>query len=94
MSWLFPFILGWWGSRWGGRNWWPGIEVDAPPPGGGDPWWGLVAGIVGGVAAIVIVPLAGEIADPVTGALLAIGSGAVGAHVIGALLGAFRGKRT
>jgi len=65
MEWLLPFILGWWGT-----HWWPGIEVDAPRPGGGDPWWGLVIGIVAGVVAVVVLPMAGN-SEPMPGAVAA-----------------------
>ena len=86
MEWLLPFILGWWGT-----HWWPGIEVDAPRPGGGDPWWGLVIGIVAGVVAVVVLPMAG-MSEPMPGAFAAIAIGAVAGHVVRAVLGAVMGK--
>ncbi|MEA3064769.1 MAG: hypothetical protein QOJ27_1215 [Sphingomonadales bacterium] len=79
-------ILGWFGSVW-----WPGIEVDAPRPGGGDPWWTrLLLGAVGAVSAIVVARISGGGLEPVAGAILAIAAGRVGAGIVGALLAAAR----
>jgi hypothetical protein len=84
---LILAILGWFGSVW-----WPGIEVDAPRPGGGgDPWWTrLLLGVVGAVSAIVVARIAGAGVEPVAGAIVAIAAGRVGAGIVGALLAAAR----
>jgi hypothetical protein len=81
---LFLFILGAFGGLW-----WPGIEVDAPPPGRGDPWWwrlGMV--VVGGISAIVVSQIQPIDILTVTGVFVALGSGKVGATIVGAVIGA------
>lgn len=90
MPWLLPFILGWWGSHWF-RNWWPGIEYDAPKPGGGDPWMGLIIGIASGVVAVIVTPMFGA-SEPMPGVFAAVATGAVTAHIVGALFGGLRKK--
>lgn len=64
MTWLIPFIVGWWGTLW-----WPGITHDAPPKGPlPDPWWWRIAlGIAGGLGAIVLISIARGSAEPVPG---------------------------
>ena len=79
---LYLFILGAFGGRW-----WPGIEVDAPKPGGGDPWWGgLVAVIVGGLSAIIVSQIQPIDVATLTGVVVALGAGKVGVTVVGSLL--------
>jgi O-antigen ligase len=85
MTWLIYFIAGWFGSYW-----WPGIEVDAPRPGGGDPWWmRLVAGVIaGGVAVYVVGAVA--MADAMPAMLLSIATGCVVGKLIGGAMGMMR----
>ena len=79
---LYLFILGAFGGLW-----WPGIEIDAPRPGGGDPWWGnLVAVVVGGISALVVSQVQAIDIATFTGVVVALGSGKVGATVVGAVL--------
>ena len=80
---LYLIILGAFGGLW-----WPGIEVDAPKPGGGgDPWWGnLVAVIVGGLSALVVSQIQPIDIATFTGVVVALGSGKVGAAIVGAVL--------
>lgn len=85
MEWLPLFIVGWFGSVW-----WPGIEVDAPPPGGDPWWWRLAIGIIGGIAAIYVVRLSGMNSDPMPGFVLGIAAGCVAGRIVGALKGAMR----
>ena len=81
---LFLFILGAFGGLW-----WPGIEVDAPRPGGGDPWWWrLVTVVVGGISAVVVSQIQPIDVATMTGVFVALGSGKVGATIVGAVLGA------
>ena len=87
MDWILPFILGWWGS-----HWWPGIEVDAPKPGGGDPWGPWIGGIVGGLSAILLIRLIGASSDLLVGAVASIAAGAVGSRIVGGVLGQIRSK--
>lgn len=77
------FIVGWFGSVW-----WPGIEVDAPPKGGGDPWWwrGLLLGVVGGISAILVDRVVGSGTEAMAGLAIAIASGRVGAGIVGAFM--------
>ena len=82
MDMLLPFILVWWGS-----HWWPGVEAGAPKPGSGDPW---ILGIVGGLAAILVMRLTGASTDPMAAAIAAVASGAVGSRIVGGLLGLVR----
>lgn len=82
MDWLIYFIGGWFGNYW-----WPGQEVDAPRPGGGDPWWmRLVAGIVAGVVAIYVVRAA-QVTDAMPAMLLSIATGCVVGKIVGTVLG-------
>jgi hypothetical protein len=84
---LHLFILGAFGGVW-----WPGIEIDAPRPGGGDPWWmSLLMIVVGGVSAIGISQATPLGVETVTGIAVAIASGKVGAAVVRAIISA--GKR-
>ena len=85
MTWLIYFISGWFGS-----HWWPGIEVDAPRPGGGDPWWmRLVVGVIaGGVAVYVVGAVA--MTDAMPAMLLSIGTGCVVGKIIGGVMGMMR----
>ncbi|HYD36066.1 MAG TPA: hypothetical protein VEA60_00525 [Allosphingosinicella sp.] len=87
MDMLILFIVGWFGSVW-----WPGIEVDAPKPGGGDPWWwrGLLLGIVGGASAIIIANVARLDMTSMVGLAVALAAGRVGAGIVGALLSVAR----
>ena len=82
MEMLVLFIVGWFGSVW-----WPGIEVDAPPP-KGDPWWwrGLLLGVVGGVSAILIANVAKLDTADMVGLTVALAAGRVGAGIVGAFL--------
>ncbi len=81
---LHLFILGAFGGLW-----WPGIEVDAPRPGGGDPWWGrLVSIVVGGISAIIVAQVGAIDLATFTGVVVALGSGKVGATIVTAALGA------
>jgi hypothetical protein len=84
---LIAFILGWFGA-----TWWPGIEVDAPRPGGGgDPWWlRPVAGIIAGIGAIIVVQMTHVPLDGLLGVALAIGTGKVVGSIVGAAAGATR----
>jgi len=84
MEMLVLFITGWFGSVW-----WPGIEVDAPKPGGGgDPWWwrGLLLGIVGGASAIVVANVARLDMANMVGLAVALAAGRVGAGIVGSFL--------
>ena len=75
------FILGWLGGVW-----WPGIEVDAPPP-KGDPWWGSIAiGVVGGIAAIVAAQIVPARLDTFVGVVATVAAGAVGGTIARAVL--------
>ncbi len=86
MDMLVPFITGWFGSVW-----WPGIEVDAPRPGGDpQPWWTrLLLGIVGGASAILVGRLVPGM-DAMSGLVVMIAAGRVGSGIVGAVLGAAR----
>ena len=77
MTALLFFIGGWFGTVW-----WPGIEVDAPRPGGGDPWWTRwVHGAIGGVAAVAILGKLAAFSEPMPGILGAIAVGSVAAAI-------------
>lgn len=83
---LHLFILGAFGGLW-----WPGIEVDAPPPGRGDPWWWrLVTIVVGGISAIIVSQIQPIDIATVAGTFVALGSGKVGATIVGAVMGMAR----
>ena len=83
---LIVFIIGWFGA-----TWWPGIEVDAPRPGGGDPWWmRLLVGIVAGVAAVAVVQISHVAMDGLLGVTTAIATGKVAGSIIGAVAGMAR----
>ena len=83
---LIVFLIGWFGG-----TWWPGIEVDAPRPGGGDPWWmRLVIGILAGAAAVVVVQMTHSTMDTLVGVTLAIATGKVTAVIVGAIAGMAR----
>ena len=83
---LIVFIVGWFGS-----TWWPGIEVDAPPPRGGDPWWmRLLEGILAGVAAIAVVKVTNVAMDSLLGVTVAIATGKVVGSIVGAVAGMAR----
>jgi len=83
---LHLFILGAFGGLW-----WPGIEVDAPRPGGGDPWWWrLVSIVIGGISAIVVAQIQPLELASVAGVFVALGAGKVGASVVGAVMSAAR----
>jgi hypothetical protein len=84
---LIVFIVGWFGA-----TWWPGIEVDAPKPGGGgDPWWmRLLVGIVAGVAAIGVVEMTHVAMDGLLGVTVAIATGKVAGVIVGAVTGMAR----
>ena len=83
---LYLFIIGAFGGLW-----WPGIEIDAPRPGGGDPWWGrLVAIAVGGISAIIVSQVQPIDVATLTGIVVALGSGKIGATVVGAVLASTR----
>ena len=89
------FVLGWFG-----KYWWPGIEVDAPRPGGGDPWWNLVIGAASGVITMVVMggiansnPMPGiASADPMPGLVAAIAVGCIAGRTLTALSGLMRSK--
>ncbi|MBV9884788.1 MAG: hypothetical protein JO276_17400 [Sphingomonadaceae bacterium] len=86
MPMLIVFIVGWFG-----QTWWPGIEVDAPRPGGGDPWWlRVLAGVVAGVVAVVVVQVTHTSMDTLLGVTLALATGKVTGVIIGALAGMTR----
>jgi hypothetical protein len=83
---LIVFIVGWFGA-----TWWPGIEVDAPRPGGGDPWWmRLVIGVVAGVAAVAVVNVSHAAMDTLLGITTAIATGKVAGVIVGAVAGMAR----
>jgi len=85
MPMLIVFLIGWFGG-----TWWPGIEVDAPPP-RGDPWWmRLVVGILAGAAAVVVVQMTHSTMDTLVGVTLAIATGKVTAVIVGAIAGMAR----
>ena len=84
MEWLIYFISGWFG-----KHWWPGIEVDAPPPGGDPWWWRLAAGIIAGVVAIYVVG-AVRMTDVMPAMLLSIGTGCVVGKILGGVMGMMR----
>jgi len=79
---LIVFIIGWFGA-----TWWPGIEVDAPRPGGGgDPWWmRLVVGVLAGVAAVAVVQVSHVAMDSLLGVTAAIATGKVAGSIVGAI---------
>ena len=85
------FILGGFGV-----TWWPGIEIDAPRPGGGgdgEPGWPrLVALAVGGISAVLVSTLTNGLANPALGIPVAIAAGKFGSAIFGGLRGAFRGR--
>ncbi|MGH6787964.1 MAG: hypothetical protein ACREBO_14140 [Novosphingobium sp.] len=87
MTWLIPFIVGWWGTMW-----WPGITHDAPPLGPHpEPWWWrLGVGILGGVAAIVVLGAARLSSEPMPGIIAALATGGVAAGILGAVRSATR----
>jgi hypothetical protein len=79
---ILIFIVGWFGSVW-----WPGIEVDAPPKGGGDWWWkGLALGVVGGISAILVARLVNIEMEAMAGLAVSIAAGRVGAGIVGAFM--------
>ncbi|MES2444083.1 MAG: hypothetical protein V4574_14740 [Pseudomonadota bacterium] len=80
---LFLFIVGAFGGLW-----WPGIEVDAPPPGGDPWWWRILRVIIGGLSAILVAQIQPIDIATLTGIVVALGSGKIGVVVVGALLGA------
>ena len=84
---LIVFIVGWFGA-----TWWPGIEVDAPKPGGGgDPWWmRLVVGVVAGVAAVAVARVTNVAMDSLLGVTTAIATGKVAGVIVGAIAGMAR----
>jgi hypothetical protein len=84
---LIAFLVGWFGS-----TWWPGIEVDAPRPGGGgDPWWlRLVVGAIAGIAAIIVVQMTHVALDTLIGVTTAIATGKVVGSIVGAVAGMAR----
>jgi hypothetical protein len=83
---LIVFIVGWFGA-----TWWAGIEVDAPRPGGGDPWWlRLVIGVVAGVAAVAVVNVSHAAMDTLLGITTAIATGKVAGVIVGAVAGMAR----
>jgi hypothetical protein len=83
---LTVFLVGWFGA-----TWWPGIEVDAPPPGRGDPWWmRLLVGIVAGVAAVAVVEMTHVAMDSLLGVTTAIATGKVAGSIVGAFAGMAR----
>ena len=86
MPMLITFIVGWFGS-----TWWPGIEVDAPRPGGGDPWWlRLLIGVIAGVAAVVVIQASHVAMDGLLGVTLAIATGKVTGSIVSAVAGMAR----
>ena len=88
MDWLIYFIAGWFGS-----HWWPGIEVDAPPPHDPGPWWRLVVGIIAGGVAIYVtgaVGLSNAGSNPMPGIVLGIATGCVVAKILGGVMGMMR----
>jgi hypothetical protein len=83
---LIVFLVGWFGA-----TWWPGIEVDAPRPGGGDPWWmRLLVGIVAGVAAVAVIGVTHVAMDSLLGVTAAIATGKVAGSIVGAFAGMAR----
>ncbi len=78
------FILGWFGTVW-----WPGIEVDAPRPGGDpQPWWTrVIVAIIGGAAAVGFGRLVGTYADPVSMVFCSLAAGKAAAMIVAPLLG-------
>lgn len=80
MPMFIVFIVGWFGA-----NWWPGQWVDAPPPGRGDPWWlRPVGGILGGIAAVIVVQMTHVDMTSLLGVTVALGTG----NIVGGLAGA------
>ncbi len=85
MPMLIVFIIGWFGGVW-----WPGIEVDAPPP-KGDPWWmKLLSGVLSGAAAVLVVQMTQVSMDTLVGVTLAIATGKVTNVIVGAVAGMAR----
>jgi len=84
MEMLVTFIVGWFGSVW-----WPGIEVDAPPPKGDPWWWRILLGVVGGVSAILVARMVPGM-DAMVGLVVMIAAGRVGSGIVGAAMGAMR----
>ncbi len=86
MDWLIYFIAGWFG-----RYWWPGQEVDVPPPHDPGPWWmRQIVGIVGGGVAVWVTGatgLANAGSNPMPGIVLAIATGCVIGKFVGGLVG-------
>jgi uncharacterized membrane protein HdeD (DUF308 family) len=82
---LIVFIVGWFGS-----TWWPGIEVDAPPPRGDPWWWRVVEGVLAGVAAIAVVRLTNVAVDSLLGVTAMIATGKVTGAIVGAVARAAR----
>jgi len=82
MEMLIPFITGWFGSVW-----WPGIERDAPKPGGDpQPWRGLLLGIVGGASAVVVGRLVPGM-EGMAAVVVAIAAGRVGSGIVDSAMG-------
>lgn len=83
---LHFFLIGWLAGVW-----WPGIEVDAPRPGGGDPWWwGIVIGAVSGAAAVGLQSVSPVSIETIAGVAVTLGAGAVGGTIARAGLRAGR----
>ena len=89
MIWLIPIIAGWFGTLW-----WPGRNIDAPPPGPHpEPWWTRLAiGIFGGLAAAVVLRMNPAYSDPMPGIVVAIATGCVAGAIVNSFTGAFRAK--
>lgn len=82
---LVILIIGWFGSVW-----WPGIEVDAPPPGGDPWWWSILLGLAGGVSAILVARVAAGSLDALAGMVVLIAAGRVGSGIVASALRAVR----
>ena len=85
--WLIIFITGWFGTYW-----WPGIEVDAPKPGGDpQPWWTRwVLGAIGGAAAILVARVTAVPAEALAGLLVSLAAGRVAAGIVAPAFRAIR----
>lgn len=89
-DWLIYLIVGWSGTYlfrlWG--------VADKPIPGDPAPPWGsLVAGVVGGIAAIFIVRMTGLNSDPMPGMLLSLATGGVVSSILGPVFGSMKQTR-
>lgn len=89
MVWVLWALVGWCGTPWPRKWWWP-----VPPPPDPDPWY-RVAGAVGGILGGWLYTLAWPFSANVTGvdvAATALGA-FIGGVVLGDLVGIARGSR-